>query len=492
MPREPSKSESDRAARSFRWFFTFGLGKEWDYFVENLSMLISGGMPIMDALTAIGEEARSRRMKNVIARIQSDIESGSPLWRTLGNTNLFPEHAVSLIRLGEESGSLTENLNVVAIEQEKERVFKSKLRSAMMYPLFVLSLTAIIGIGIAWFILPKLAVVFSQLNIPLPLITKVLIGLGIFLGNHGAYAVPAALVVLVAVFFFVFSFSKTKFIGQFFLFSAPGIKRLIKEVEVARFGYLLGTLLQAGLPITSALDSLASATEIAPYRALYRHLSDSVKDGDSIHKSFASFERTSRLVPAPIQQLIVAGERSGTLSGTLLKIGQMFEAKTDTSTKNLAVILEPILLVVVWLGVVAVALAVILPIYSLVGGFNAGTQTETSAPSVSAEATSEAQSDSTGELPAARSPVELEATTTAERIVEEPSAATLKILKTPTGWLRVRSEPALRGDILGQVLPGEIFEFRNTQNGWYEIVLSNGTTGWVSGTYIEVLGSHGN
>ena len=350
---------------------TFALGRERDYFVENLSMLISGGMPIMSALTAIGEEMRSRRMKNVIATIQSDIESGSPLWRTLSATNLFPDHAVSLIRLGEESGKLTEKLTVVAIEQEKERVFKSKLRSAMMYPLFVLSLTAIIGVGIAWFILPKLAVVFAQLKIPLPLVTKVLIGSGTFLGRYGASVVPAAIFILAAVFFFVFSFSKTKFIGQFILFSSPGIKRLIKEVEVARFGYLLGTLLEAGLPITSALDSLASATEIAPYRALYRHLSDSVRDGNSIQKSFASFPRINRLVPAPMQQLIVAGERSGTLSGTLLKIGQMFEGKADTSTKNLTVILEPILLVVVWVGVVAVALAVILPIYSLIGGFKA-------------------------------------------------------------------------------------------------------------------------
>jgi len=364
MPKEPSKIVSPP-----RLFFTFGLGKERDYFVENLSMLISGGMPIIGALDSIATEMRSRRMKNIIAAIQSDIESGSPLWRTLAKTSLFPEHAVSLIRLGEESGKLIENLKVVAIEQEKDRVFRSKLRSAMMYPVFVLSLTVIIGIGIAWFILPKLATVFAQLKITLPLITKILIGAGTFLGSYGQYAVPAAITVMAVLFFFIFLFSKTKFIGQFILFSSPGIKGLIKEVEVARFGYLLGTLLQAGLPITHALDSLASATEITQYQKLYLHLRDSVEDGNSIQKSFVSFKKANRLIPAPIQQLIVAGEQSGSLSETLLKVGQTFEAKADTSTKNLTVILEPILLVIVWLGVVAVALAVILPIYSLIGGF---------------------------------------------------------------------------------------------------------------------------
>ena len=371
MSKELSKNKTDKIASPYRMFFTFGLGKERDYFVENLSMLISGGMPIIGALDAIAQELRSRRMKNIIAAIKSDIESGSPLWRTLAKTSLFPEHAVSLIRLGEKSGKLTQNLKVVAIEQEKERVFKSKLRSAMMYPAFVLSLTVIIGVGIAWFILPKLATVFAQLKITLPLITKILIGAGTFLGNYGGYVVPAAIAVMAMLFFFVFSFSKTKFVGQFILFSSPGIKDLIKEVEVARFGYLLGTLLEAGLPITHALDSLASATEISPYRKLYLHLRDSVSDGNSIQKSFAVFSHTNRLIPAPIQQLVVAGEQSGTLSATLLKIGQIYETKSDTTTKNLTVILEPILLVIVWLGVVAVALAVILPIYNLIGGFNA-------------------------------------------------------------------------------------------------------------------------
>ena len=369
MPKESSKIESDKIIRPGRLFFTFGLGKERDYFVENLSMLISGGLPIMNALGAIAEELRSRRMKNVIASIKLDIESGSPLWRTLENTNLFPEHAISLIRLGEESGKLTENLKVVAIEQEKDRAFKSKLRSAMMYPVFVLSLTIIIGIGIAWFILPKLALVFAQLKIKLPLITKILIETGTFLGNYGEYVVPSAIVGMATLFFFVFSFSKTKFIGQCILFSLPGIKGFIKEVEVARLGYVLGTLLEAGLPITHALDALASATEITQYRKLYIHLRDSVEDGNSFQKSFAAFKNTKHLIPAPIQQLIVAGEQSGSLAETLLKIGQTFETKADTTTKNLTVILEPILLVIVWLGVVAVALAVILPIYNLLGGF---------------------------------------------------------------------------------------------------------------------------
>ncbi len=168
----------------------------------------------------------------------------------------------------------------------------------------------------------------------------------------------------------VASMTKTKNIGKYILFSLPGVNRLIKEVELARFGYLLGTLLDAGLPVTHALNSLASTTEYPEYRTLYELLRLSVEDGNSFQKSFVSFRRIDSFIPATVQQIIVAGEQSGTLSKALLNIGQSYETKSDITTKNLTVILEPILLVIVWLGVVSVALAVILPIYSLIGGFN--------------------------------------------------------------------------------------------------------------------------
>lgn len=352
-------------------FATIGLSKERNYFVENLSMLVASGMPVNGALASIAQEVRTKRMKRALLAIQADIESGSPIWRALKKSGLFKEHTLSLIRLGEESGKLVENLKVVAVEEQKERVFKSKLRSAMMYPLFVLTLTVVIGVGIAWFILPKLATVFSQLKLELPLVTKILISTGSFLGEHGSVVVPPLIVIALALFYLIFFFSKTKIVGQVLLFSVPGVKQLMKEVEIARFGYLLGTLLEAGLPVTQALESLSSATEFRAYRLLYEHIRDSVEEGNSFQKSFSSFPRIHRLIPTPIQQLIVAGEQSGNLPATLLKVGEMFESKADTSTKNLTVILEPILLVIVWLGVVAVALAVILPIYNLVGGLNA-------------------------------------------------------------------------------------------------------------------------
>lgn len=346
----------------------FGWKKDRDMFVENMSTLVISGMGIMDAIDAIKADVKSTRMLALMSKMRDDVESGVPLWKAMANAKLFPEHTVSLIRVGEESGKLSENLRVVSLQQEKDREFQSKIKSALMYPVFVLGLTAVIGIGIAWFILPKLATVFGQLKIKLPLITRILIGTGSFLGHYGAWAVPLFLILFGIFVFFLFSYSKTKKIGQSILLGTPGINKVIMEVELARFGYLLGTLLQAGLPITQALDSLSKATIFPQYKTFYKHLESQIADGSSFQQSFASFPKLNKLIPTPMQQLIITGERSGNLPETLVKISQLYEGKTEISTKNLSTILEPVLLVIVWLGVVAVAMAVILPIYSLVGG----------------------------------------------------------------------------------------------------------------------------
>lgn len=352
------------------FFDTFGLGKERDQFIENLSMLVISGMPIMGALSAITRDTKNPQMKKILEKILQELEAGSPLWKSFDRTGLFKGYTISLLRIGEESGKFAENLKVVSEEQEKERNLHSKVKSALMYPVFVLVLVVVIGLGISWFILPKLAKIFTDLQLTLPLITRVLIGFGLFLQKNGLWVVPLGLVVVFLIIYTVFMNEKTKFLGEAFIFSIPGIKTLMMEVEVARFGYLLGTLLEAGLPIIKAIDSLIGASDSLRYKRFYIHLKDSIEMGNSFQKAFSAYPKVERIIPQPMQQLIFSGEQSGNLTKTLIKIGQVLEEKSDTTTKNLTIIMEPILLVIVWAGVVAVAFAVILPIYSLVGGIN--------------------------------------------------------------------------------------------------------------------------
>ncbi len=218
--------------------------------------------------------------------------------------------------------------------------------------------------------MPKLSLVFSQLKVPLPLITKILISIGVFLGKYGIVVIPSLTILIILTAYLLFFAKKTKFIGQTILLHLPGIKKIILETELSRLGFILGELLSAGLIVTDAINSLASATTTLAYKKFYLSLEKSVEQGNSFESSFKIYKGINKLIPIPIQQIIIGSERSGKLPEVLINIGQTFEEKLDISTKNLVVILEPILLVIIWLGVLMVALSVYLPIYSLIGGIN--------------------------------------------------------------------------------------------------------------------------
>jgi type II secretory pathway component PulF len=348
----------------------FGVGKEREYFIENLSFLISSGMPVVEGLAAVEGELKTHTMRKVVRHIREQVEDGSPLWRALENVGVFGGNAISLIRSGEDAGTLAENLRVISEQEAKNRIFKSKVRSALMYPVFVLTITGVVGISVSWFILPKLANVFLQLRVNLPAVTRGFIAFGQFLSQYGYIVVPSIIIFCVFSFYFLFYFPKTKNIGQRILLFMPGINQLVQEIEIARLGYLLGSLFKAGLPLLEAIDSLRESTLSPSYRKFYDYLHDSIEEGNSFQQSFKEYKGIGSLVPIAIQQIIVVGEQSGNLSEALLKVSTTYESKTEITSKNLAVVLEPLLLVVVWVGVVLVALAVVLPIYSLIGSIN--------------------------------------------------------------------------------------------------------------------------
>ncbi|MBI5135377.1 type II secretion system F family protein [Candidatus Uhrbacteria bacterium] len=373
MPsRKPTVAAVERVSSDYHYskISLMGIGKERDYFIENLATLLASGMDVSVAIEAIKGGIRSKTMKEIIGQVKDAVDSGSTLWRALEATQLLSGPVISLVRLGEESGQLSANLTVIVNQQRKDRLFRSKVRSAMLYPALVIIIGIVVSLGISWFILPRLSTVFSSLHVTLPLITRVMIAVGAWVGQYGSLVIPLLLLVLIVVWYILFVFHPTKHVGQRLLFALPGVGRLIQEVELARFGYVLGTLLDAGLTVPKSMRSLRDTTELKFYQSFYENLRQGVEEGNSFQKCFVAFGSTDQLIPPPIQQMMMAAERSGILASTLLKIGETFEDRAETTTKNLSVLIEPVLLALIWVGVVAVAMAVILPVYSILGGLN--------------------------------------------------------------------------------------------------------------------------
>ncbi|MEI7513199.1 MAG: type II secretion system F family protein [bacterium] len=346
-------------------YVSIGFGDEQDYFVENLSLLIASGMGISNALSAINVSIKGKRLKKITSEIERMVNDGMPLWKAFETTNFLSERVISLIRSGEEAGRLPEHLNLVTIQQHKEKVFNSRLKSALLYPGIVLILAFILAVGSSWVILPKLVSIFETSSGTLPVTTKILLWLGTFLGHYGAVVVPSVIIGVLAILFFVFVFKKTKFIGDYILFSIPGVRSLIQGVELARFGYIFGVLLQAGFQVNEALESVKKGTSYYQYRRFYNHLQESISNGDTFKDALGTYKKPERFLPIPIQQLILSSEKSGRLSETFIKIGVIFEEKTEAMSRDLSTVLEPIILVVVGIIVGFVVLAIIGPIYGL-------------------------------------------------------------------------------------------------------------------------------
>ncbi len=466
------------------------VGAERDQFLENFSLMVTSGMGVLVALESLKTDARSATMRRVIGDILTDVDSGMSLSKAFAVSGLLPAEVISLIRIGEEAGRLPENLKVVATQQQKERLFQSKLISAMIYPMLIFTVTILVGLVIAWFVLPRLSTVFGQLQIELPTITKAMIALGEFLGAYGAIAVPAAVVLLFLGIYLVFFAPGTRIVGERLILAIPGFRRIIIEVELARFGYITGTLLQAGLPVVETLQSLANSTAVISYRRFYQHLKTSIEEGNSFRKSLDSFRDTRTLVPIPIQQLISASEQSGSLAESFLKISSVYEEKTDVTTKNLVVVVEPMLLVIVWLGVVLVAVAVIMPIYTLVGDFNTGTSTTPTPPVDATPAaalptvpTSSEADDAPAEVPAG---VVLGIADPAILPVAEAAQPTATVVADSRERLNIRQEPAGTSPIIATTTAGTVFPVIEVQEAWVGIELTTGGVGWVSRQYVTL------
>jgi type IV pilus assembly protein PilC len=339
-------------------------------FLDNLALLVGSGMGVNTSLRILHKNTQDKNLKKTLYSILSNVESGSSLSQAMHDHNFLPEFLISLIRIGEESGNLADKIKRTVISLDKDHKRKGQLRSALFYPVFVLVLTISLGIGVATFILPRIGQVFSNMNVTLPAMTKILIQIGDFMGTYWYIIIPLIVGTLTLLILILFVFPATRKSGQWLLFHLPVFNDLIVKTEVSRFAYNLAMLLNSGIPITKALLSLSKIHDYYMYKNYTEFLANYIQSGKSFHNIFdGNKKKTNAILPFAAQEIITAGEESGKLPEVLEQLGERYEQESEEIAKNIAVLLEPALLIVVWIGVVFLAVAILLPIYSLVGNF---------------------------------------------------------------------------------------------------------------------------
>lgn len=337
---------------------------------ENIVLMITSGIDILTTLESLKRENKNKSMNEILSNMITDIKSGLTLWSVMQKYGIIAEDLVNIVRIGEESGNLANNLNIVLEQQQKNKEIKSKLQSASIYPVIVMVLLFVVMGVVITFVFPKMTEIYGSLDVELPGITLFLMKVGAFMGKYGAIVTPVALGLMFGTVYYLFINAKTKRYGQALMFSIPVFSKIIKELEFVRMGYLISSLLKSGFTIVESLEILYNSTDMFYFRKLYKYMFDEVNEGERFYNIFASYPQIDRYLSLYVRQSIVTGEQTASLDKAFEKIFQTYEKENAHTTDNLTAIFEPVLLIVVWIGVAFLALAVILPIYSLVGNFS--------------------------------------------------------------------------------------------------------------------------
>lgn len=346
-------------------FFSHVSMQEKLLFTKHLSVMLRSGIPILEALSILIEQTTSPSFRRTLERVFKHIKNGKSLSDAIelsGKT--FDQFFISIIGVGEESGTLEQSLDFLSDQLQKDYQLKKKVQGAMLYPTIVFTLVIILGGFIALFILPQLVTFFEAFDTKLPLTTQILLTTANFFKNHGIL-----FFICLGVFIALWSlFIKTKTVKplwQKMLYAFPLFGKLLTYNQTVRFCRNLGILLKSGVPITAALETTKNTLSSVHYIRAVSYVLQEVKRGKSIDKALTD-NRHVRFQPIVVK-MIGVGEKTGKLEESLIYLADFYEQEVDGITKNLSTILEPVLLIFIGLAVGFIALAIISPIYELTG-----------------------------------------------------------------------------------------------------------------------------
>ena len=339
--------------------------KDLVVFFRQFAVMIEANVTIVESLKTLVDQTKNVSLQKLISDLAYDVDSGYLLSDAMAKrSDIFSEFYINIIRSGETSGKLEEVLNYLADEVEKNYDMVSKIKNAMIYPIFII--TALIGVGIFMmvFVLPELIAVIEESGGELPLSTKIVIATSNFLQSY-LWLVIILAVVLVFAFRYISKTDRGGAILDNIRIRLPVFGNLFRLIYIVRFTRSLGTLLKGGVNISKSLEISARVVKNKVYKGLIYDTLRAVNDGNSI---VAVFEKTSD-IPVMVSQMMSIGEKAGKLDEVLDRITEFYNKEINNILDNLTTILEPLIMVILAIGVGIMVAAVILPMYNLASSF---------------------------------------------------------------------------------------------------------------------------
>lgn len=344
-------------------FFNRVKSRDVAIFARQLSVMISATVPIVQALRILVRQTESTTLKVIVSEVADDVDGGAKFSSALNRyPQVFGNFFISMIKSGETTGRLDETLNFLADQQEKDYDLQQKIRGALIYPAFILSGIVVVGTIMMIFVVPKLTAIIVESGIKLPLSTRILIASSHFFQKDWWLMALIAIVLIAAFRLFARSEAGRLAIDRMQL-RLPIVGTLARKIYITRLARSLSTLLQSGVPLTRALEVTADIVGNTVYRMLVESAIKEVEDGNPLSTTFAQ----SSAVPAMLSQMMNVGEQTGKLDLILGKLADFFTREVENSVANLVTLIEPLVLVILGVGVGLLVSAVLLPIYDLSG-----------------------------------------------------------------------------------------------------------------------------
>ena len=334
-------------------------------FTRQLSTMINAGLPITEALLILRSQSKGS-MGKIVAQITADVEAGESLSGGLGkHPKIFSPTYVALVKSGEVGGVMDAVLARLADNMEKQQEFGGKVKGALISPAIIVIGMVVVSLVMMIFVIPRLTSLYSEFNATLPLPTRILIGISGFLINYW-YIMLA----LLGIGLYLFSLYRATKIGRRktdeLIFRVPVFGELQRQVILTELTRTLALMVGAGVSILEALNITA---DVVGNTVISEALKDAAKQVEKGFPISFSFARHPEAFPFILSQMVAVGEETGKMDEVLTKISHIFEVESDEKVKGLTSAIEPLVMVLLGLGVGFLVIAVILPIYNLTSQF---------------------------------------------------------------------------------------------------------------------------
>jgi len=346
---------------------TFGSGvnsKELAIFTRQFSVMIDAGLPLVQCLEILASQQENKMFQKVLTGTRASVEGGATLSAAMRQyPKVFDSLYVNMVEAGETGGILDTILQRLSSYIEKNVKLQRAVKSAMVYPVGVLTVAGGVIILLLWKVVPIFATLFAGLGVDLPLPTKIVIGLSNMIGSIFGLL---ALVALGAVLFGLkvwYGTPQGRYAIDATILRLPVIGLLMRKIAVARFTRTLGTLIASGVPILEGLDITARTAGNAVVERALQQVRKALEEGKSLTEPL----KDSEVFPGMVTQMISVGEQTGAMDAMLQKIADFYEEEVDSAVKDLLTALEPIMIVFLGVVVGGVVISMYLPLFSLIG-----------------------------------------------------------------------------------------------------------------------------